>query len=132
MFKFAKNREVLWPVEVSSPVDGGSVDKFVVKICYKLLTQSEISTRVRDEMDMMRHADDIDKSMASISETELAKRNQDLMDHIVGWEDIADADSGEPLPFTPENVAAVLDLPYARPAIGKGLLDASRGAPVKN
>ena len=41
-------------------------------------------------------------------------------------------EAGTALPFTAENLAAVLDVPYLREAIESGLYAASRGAVAKN
>jgi hypothetical protein len=50
---------------------------------------------------------------------------------VVGWEGIVGEDD-QPLPYTPENLDALLSVPYLYQAIAAGLTKASIGAPVKN
>ncbi len=50
MFKFARQREVLWPVTVNVPADGGP-ERTEIKVRYRLLTRSELaglSERIRE------------------------------------------------------------------------------------
>lgn len=119
MFKLAKERQVLWPVTVQVPEDGGpqAVD---IQVRYRLLTRSELKA--------------LAGALAGVSgdtDALLAELDARLSDRITGWEGIAD-EAGKPLPFTPENMAAVLDVPYLRDAIEQGLYAASRGALAKN
>jgi hypothetical protein len=119
MFRFAAQREVLWPVTVSVPVDGG-VAPTELQIRYRLLTRSELA----DLGERLRATEGGERALMATLDGLLAAR-------ITGWEGIAD-ESGAPLPFTPETLAAVLDVPYLREAIEAGLYAASRGALAKN
>lgn len=120
MFKFARNREVLWPVTISAPADGGP-QKVEIKVRYKLLTRSELA-ELSERLKAAAEGSDAD--VISTLDSLLAER-------ITGWDGIAD-EAGNPLAFTPDNVAAVLDVPYVREAIESGLYAASRGAVAKN
>ena len=120
MFRFAKHREVLWPVTVSVPADGGP-EKVEIRIRYRLLTRSELSGFAER---IKAAAEDSETSVVGVLDGLLAER-------ITGWDGISD-EAGEALAFTPDNLAAVLDVPYLREAIESGLYAASRGATVKN
>lgn len=111
MFKFARQREVMWPVTIRLPVDGG-VEEVEVGVRYRLLT--------RDERKAM-------ESLASDAEAEAF-----LMEHITGWDERWGDDEGNPLPFSRENLAAVLQQPPIERALTMGLIQASVGAPPKN
>ena len=137
MFKFAVNRQVLWPVVVHIPRDDGSGEglEAQVKIRYRLLTQAELTARAREDLESARVVGGdqtvVEGLLAQISPERIEQRLQELKDRITGWEDFAD-EQGEPLPFTPENLAAVLDVPYLRGPIERGLVEASQGARAKN
>lgn len=111
MFKFARKREVMWPVEIAVPVDGGT-EKQEVGVRYRLLT--------RDERQAMEALPDDDSAM------------EFLVDHITGWDERWCDEDGNPLPFTAENLRAVLEHPYIERPISIGLLQASTGAARKN
>lgn len=133
MFRFAKRREVLWPVTIDVPSDDGSgrVDEVCVRIRYRLLTQSELADRVREGLEAAGQIGNLEALLATLSPGALEKRLEDLREHITGWEDIGDED-GQQMPFSAEALDALLDVPYFRAAAEQGLLDASRGAPAKN
>jgi hypothetical protein len=120
MFKFARNREVLWPVTVNVPADGGP-EKVEIRIRYRLLTRSEL-TGMSERI----------KAAAEGGEADVVHVLDGLLtERITGWDGISD-EAGEALAFTPDNLTAVLDVPYLREAIETGLYAASRGAAVKN
>lgn len=114
MFKFAKNREVLWPVTVQFPADGGLMQSCDIEVRYKLLTSSELK-RLADRAQPM-------------SETEAADW---VAARVTGWTGVAD-EAGEPLDFSEQTLRALLDDPFFSSAIGVGLVLASRGAGAKN
>jgi len=111
MFKFAEKREVLWPVTISVPSkDGdGSIDEHVVKVRFELLSRTDAQA-IQDDPET---------------------GNDVLPARIKGWSDIFDED-GNPIEFSPGNLAALLDVPYIERAFSIGLLQASNGAPAKN
>jgi|GEM_PF-1009668 len=125
MFKYAKNREVLWPVVIQVPQDGGTVQEVTVKVRYKLLTRNEMAAAVRD-------AGDIKDTGGMIEQERLDATDNWLVDHITGWEDINDTDTQSPLIFSREMCLELMQSPYVRNAIDAGLWEASRGAQVKN
>ena len=120
MFRFARQREVLWPVTVNVPADGGP-EKIEIQVRYRLLTRSELAG-LSDRI----------KAAAEAGEGEvLSTLDALLAERITGWSGIAGED-GEALPYTADNLAALLDVPYLREAIETGLYSASRGALAKN
>lgn len=128
MFKFAKIREVLWPVTLSIPRDDGSgeVDNVSIKVRYKLLDRSEMA-------DLMRQAVKSGENITALEiADDMALSDRDLCSRITGWEGVVDADSGEPIQYSPENAAALININYVRAAIDASLWEASRGAPAKN
>lgn len=110
MFKLAQQNEVLWPVTVQVPQDGGTTKAVEISVRYRLLTKTD----ARD----MKAMDD-------------AASEQALLSHITGWEGVADM-AGNPVPFTPDNLAALVEHDYVARAIVLGLYQASKGAPAKN
>jgi hypothetical protein len=122
MFRLAKNREVLWPIRVSVPIDGG-VETAELSIRYRLLTRSELAA-LGDRLKAATSEGESTVSLMGVLDGLLSER-------ITGWEGLAGED-GAPLAFTPEHLAAVLDVPYLREAIEAGLYAASRGALAKN
>ncbi|MGE0289688.1 MAG: hypothetical protein AB7I42_25640 [Bradyrhizobium sp.] len=137
MFKFARKREVLWPVTVLVPLDDGSgqVAEMEIRIRYRLLTSTELNDRAREELEVALSAGveggAVDGMLAQLSPDRINKAMEDLKGRITGWEGLAD-EAGEPLAFTPENLDGVLEIPYLRTAIHRGLVEASQGAPAKN
>jgi hypothetical protein len=109
MFKLAKQREVLWPVTVTVPVDGG-VEKVEIQVRYRLLTRSE----------MLALRDEGEQALEGL-----------VRERVTGWDGVADA-SGEPLPFSPETLEQALDNLAFFQAVSVGLLFASQGALAKN
>jgi hypothetical protein len=133
MFRYAKNREVLWPVIIEVPSgDGtGQVVKAEVKIRYRLLTQTEIAERARTDLESAQQVESIDGMLAQIAPARLQERRERLIGHVLGWEGVED-EAGNTLPFTPDTINALLDVPYFYTAVELGLAEASRGAAVKN
>ena len=119
MFQFARQREVLWPVTVAVPADGGP-QAVEIQIRYRLLTRSELRALAGAIAEAQGDTD----ALLGTLDARLAER-------ITGWEGIAGED-GQPLPFTADTLAALLDQPYLREAIERGLYAASRGALEKN
>lgn len=111
MFQFASQKQVLWPVTISSPsADGsGTIDSIEIKVFFELMTRSEARV-IQDDIDQAQHV---------------------LPNKIKGWEGIVNGD-GSALPFTEDNLSAILDVPYIERAIAIGLIQASNGAPAKN
>lgn len=112
MFKFAHKRQVWWPVAIKAPKDDGSGDceEHVIKVLYELMTITE------------------SRQQESLTPEE---QSAVLRDKVKGWQDVCDA-AGEPIDFSHDTLAAVLDVPYIERAIALGLLQATIGAPAKN
>ena len=118
MFKFAKKREVLWPVTIMVPVDDGKTAEQQFTVRFRLMTKSEMTDAL---------AETVDEDMSKV----FAAQDARLVDHVVGWSGLVD-ETGDELPFTSSALNALLDVPYVRSAIEGALWEASRGAPAKN
>lgn len=111
MFKLAEQNQVRWPVTVQVPQDGGTVRDVEIGIDYRLLTKAEA---------------------ASIKNMPDALAETRMLDHVVGWDDrVVDTD-GKPVPFSRDNLLALLEYDFVARAVVLGLYQASRGAPAKN
>lgn len=95
-----------WPVTVSVPADKGEVNQFEIHVDYELLTVEELQNA--------------DKEPENI-----------LLRKVKGWGGITDVD-GNPIPFSEDNLRALLGVMYIESAMSVGLLKASRGSAVKN
>jgi hypothetical protein len=111
MFRYAKQRKVLWPVTINAPSEDGSgtIESAEIKLLYELMRRSE-AVEIENDID---------------------KAQQVLPSKIHGWEGVADED-GEDIPFSSDALAALLDVPYIERAFAIGLIQASNGAPAKN
>lgn len=117
MFKFARDRIVLWPVTIKQPADGGAINEIEIRVKFKLLK--------RDLLDKMEKA-------FYAGEADQQDDLKILLDHVVGWDGIEDAETGEALPYSVENLQALLNESYIRTAIQTALVNCSLGAPAKN
>jgi acetyl-CoA acetyltransferase len=124
MFKLIKDREVLWPVDIRTQVDGGTVDVERVQVRFKLMTRSEQAAYFVRLRAVQNDAPDAMEQLKAIVDDELAKR-------ITGWENVYDAD-GNPVPFSADNLAILLDIQPAFEAVRDALTAASTGALAKN
>lgn len=126
MFKFAKKREVLWPVKIGVPRGDGSgeIDQVEVRVHYKLLDMSEMAEAMRDTAVL-----DLGGLLAAEA---MQASDARLRTKILGWDGIVDAETGVPVPFSEDTLAALLQVPYVRKAFANGLWGASQGAAAKN
>jgi len=119
MFKHAAKRQVDWPVEVSVAQSGGTVQSVEVTLRYELATRSEIKG--------------MSDAGYGVLDEEADERTLDqLCEKIKGWGDEIVDENDNPIPFSQENLRAVLENPaFARAAV-IGLIQASTGAAAKN
>jgi hypothetical protein len=131
MFKFARERVVLWPVEATVPAEDGTGTRSVkFSIRYKLLTRDELAEISREALRSFG-ATDIDQQIEALSDERLREETDRLRRHVVGWAGIVD-ENDQPLAFTTDNLDAILAVPYLYRTISAGLIAASSAAPVKN
>jgi hypothetical protein len=105
MFKIADKRTVEWPVLIAVPQDGGKVRKFEARVEFEYLQQSEV-----------------DEALNGGNETDL------MMRAVKGWPDGQFQDeTGANLPFTPENLARLLQIQYVRMAFVAAHLQLQQG-----
>jgi len=119
MFKFARNREVLWPVVIEEPLGDGSgkLKNITIHVKYELLTENEIECV-------------LDKNLTVKDASAFAKEK--LREKVKGWDGIEDSGTGEPVAFTQENLDALLMVSYIRRAFDAGLWECSQGIERKN
>jgi hypothetical protein len=121
MFRLAKDRIVLWPVTLVVPADGGP-QLVPVQVAYRLLTSADEHVW-RDALEAAITSDqrEADRLVATL-----------LEQRVTGWSDIVDDADGQPIPYSSEALASLLDLPYVRDGLLLGLFSASHGAAPKN
>jgi len=107
MFKLTLNKEILWPVTINLPIDGGKTETVSCEAKFKILPQDEFN------------------KLANKGDAQILKVA------CIGWDGVAD-ESDKPLEFTPENVTSLLQIPYVRQGFLQAYLDASSGIAVKN
>lgn len=118
MFKFAKNRRVLWPALINEPADDGTglINEIEVKVMVELLTETEINNITNE----LKNGD---------AKTIVIKY---LREKVKGWQGIEDIERGGELEYNAPNLAALVEVPYIRKAFDVALWQASTGAPAKN
>lgn len=100
-----KPRSVWWPVTIRRPRDDG-VDEIKIRVRFKLPKRSELRAA--------------------------GFGNDQAAEYVLDWEGVIDADSGQPLLFSAENLAALRDDAYFENALANGLAYAANGAAEKN
>lgn len=107
MFTLAREHRFSWPVSFEVPMDNGTRAAQGFTARFRLLPQSRIE--------------------------DLSATPQALMaEALIGWEGIREEHGGD-LPFSPEAVRALLDVPYILVALATAYADAVSGAgPRKN
>ena len=106
-FELTKKREVLWPITVNVPVDGGT-EPHTIKINFRLLTKPE---------------------GARLARLSFEDQEEKTLDYITNWEGVLDMED-KPVPFTRENLSALLEHEYIARAIAIGWREASAGLPA--
>lgn len=95
--QLAQKRVVKWPVTVRVPVDGGRYREEQFTAHFLIVKQSKV-----DEMEL----ENIDFSLVD--------------EALVGWSEVEDPDTKEPVPFSEEAKATAID----DPCIRRGLITA--------
>lgn len=142
MFRFAQSREAYWPVDLPSRSVTGEVVTHRVLIRYRLMSRSELleankrlqAATARKLAEYARKGETADLS-AILDEMDRESRAEyeDVLARVTGWRDgdIAD-ETGEPLAYSREVVAAMCEDQAIYQALVAGMYAASRGAPPKN
>jgi hypothetical protein len=113
MFVFREKRAFDWPVAVVYPVDGGKTEE------QRFVARFEISGN--DLTDAGR-----------IGRLEGEEAARDFLERtLVGWSDIR-TETGEELPFSPENRDALLADPFVLGGIAQAIAECLSGARAKN
>ncbi|SFK92021.1 hypothetical protein SAMN05216302_102112 [Nitrosomonas aestuarii] len=109
MFKVSKPQSVKWPVEVNTPRDGGGTTKGTFNVQFRILDDDEFSG-IYDR----------------------GGKDKDLLaDVCVGWDQKLCDENGEPIPFSEEQLEALVKIPYIRTAMVSAYLDCSNGRAAK-
>lgn len=116
MFKLIKDRKVWWPVIFQVAVDGGQTEESTLDLHFTLFKQDEL--------------DDVFSSIGDGTNADQIIKAH-LFERVDDWGAVGDV-TGEPLPFTQENFAALLSEPGLIYGAWQGLLQASQAIPVKN
>ncbi|HET6805325.1 MAG TPA: hypothetical protein VFH59_07800 [Frateuria sp.] len=143
MFRFASDGRVRWPLSIDQlQEDGGTAAaSFVVE--YRAFTRDELKQRdaalreyarqmaelmpVEGALDTADHA----SKRQALTEARVKADDDQLRERVKGWKGIADP-SGAEIPFTPDNLQALLNNVLVRDVLLAGLVEASTGARGKN
>lgn len=113
MFRIDSSSSYAWPVAVSHLTEDGKTKNADFTARFKRLPQSQVD-------DLRERA-----IAGTIPDRELAETV------LVGWEGVQD-ETGNALPYSEENRAALLDVVPVRPSVIKAWFDSISGAPRKN
>lgn len=108
MFVLSKGASYSWPVNVSVPVSGGKFEKKVFDITFKRVSQSRLQEILGAE------------DLKNISDASFCK------EIVMGWKGIVD-ESGAEVPFSIENLEALLDVPMVAKSIVTTYLETIAG-----
>ena len=153
MFDLAHLKILQWPVTLAQPADDGEFAEVTLRVKFERLTKPELSqlqaaerTQVFDNLSVQLRkaaaqggvakegvAMDVERDRSKV-EDELAaadaKRHAMLMARVKGWGDQI-VENGTPVAFSPEVLAALLDIKPVFTAFWKGLLECSENARPK-
>lgn len=101
--KTVDEKTVMWPVKARMPKDNGRFEVLEFKAKFKLLAKSAI--------DAMRDLPDADL----------------LREVVVGWDEQVVDDTGQPVPFSDEARAIMLEPVWLRVALNDAFNEANRG-----
>lgn len=141
MFKFAQNREVLYPVVIRQLDESGSGKRVEheIKIRYRILTRQELRDLLAPDADagQTEGLTDSERLKAALNRAldpeRLRESDEMVISHVTGWEGIVDADTEEPIAFSSDVLRAMMASSTAfAAAVEQGLFEASREAPAKN
>jgi hypothetical protein len=105
MLVITKDYTYKWDVKVSFPTAPGNFEEQTFTVTFRRPTKSEVDSLVNGD----------------------GKTDNDFVAAVVvGWEGIVD-DQKQELPFTPENLKAVLDVPGVASAIVWAFMDSFKG-----
>lgn len=139
MFRFADKGIVFWPVQLRQVDEAGEMEVATIHLAYRLLTRDELRDRERNSLksiverlggpDAPRTAEDLITILDATIERE-ASSVEMLLDRVSDWRGVADGD--EPVEFSRERLASLLEYDvYFKPIVA-GLYEASREGPAKN
>lgn len=109
----------MWPIIINIPANGGNTtcQKFSLK--WKVLNTSEFDEMLPSALDF---SDDKDKEPWVTFWSKI----------ITGWKDIKGEKGEKPLPFTADNLSALLRIPYVQAELLNTYRECIMGRQVKN
>lgn len=110
-YRLAPERKIWWPTVIHLPMDHGEVRKIPVEFLYEVPDRDE------------------SKALSEMSNEDF---EAELKRRIHGWSDNIADEQGKPIPFSRENLDALMARQEIMLAAHSGLLNASIGAAVKN
>jgi len=107
MFVLKKDPVVSWPITIPMPADDGKMNHVPVTVEYKLLPQPRYDELKKTDVGLLREV-------------------------VVGWNDDAFGHEDEtgravPLPFSPDALNQLLEIPYVRTGLVQGYWKAVTG-----
>lgn len=131
-----KDRLGWWKViaKAPNPDDVGTLD-VEIEVQYRLLGRKEMSEALLKGLNLSEQSDDAAKLEAlrqALAPEARQEADDWLAGHIRAWRNGLEDEEGNPLPCHAETLALVMDIPYLRQALDRGLWDASRAAPAGN
>ncbi|MDQ2069316.1 hypothetical protein [Natronospira bacteriovora] len=117
MFVIRKHNDVWWEVPISEPDpdNPGQVREVTFEVKFRLLKRSELEA-FNERIKSFKKGAEQDR---------LAEET--LLNHVLDWRNGPLDEDGKQVPFTPENLKAVMDHQVAAWAIGQQLVRASSG-----
>lgn len=143
MFVLAKERLAWWPVTFPSVTDAGGVIDNRIELRFVILGEEEFPSFVKrltapamQAAAVVDAGDDVSAATAvpaiesdiESSSTSSARTLETLLEVVRDWRHVG-AENGEPLPFNRENFGALLNVPNAAAAIGRGYVACRSATP---
>lgn len=91
MYVVNRKKQVVWPVSVMMPIDGGSFEEQKFSVTFKRVSP--------------QYQDDKLKELRGRGLSGLAESQAFFADTIVGWDGIADGEGRQPIPYSVEALA---------------------------
>lgn len=107
-FAFVKEPRVWWPVSVQVPADGGATAEQKFEVRFRILPMSRF--------------EELNRQGATVL----------LKDVVENWRGVIDEFNGDPLPFDPAALAALVDLPFVARALSLAYAEAMLTGARKN
>ena len=122
MFKVSNSPFYYVPIVAEIIDEAGKLKKHMFDAKFRRLTHTEVEALMKR---LPQEGDDEDTAAGRITDAEL------LADVLIGWRGIQ-TESGDEMPFNPENSEAVLDIYPVRPTLVRAFMASLQSARSKN